>query len=198
MLTPIPGVSFIPPIIEAIWEWPSRRSIAIAWALVVPGFRRAPMRPSKSTLVALPRISGPDTMKATDVTPRPIAIASLVRSGRSRSSRRCRVARRSLLFWGGTPPPRIAPMGPMLISRRPRRAGRRRSRGTARNSRELVVRAIPTTRPSSSTMMRSACMMVLTRWATMTTEASWVPDFKAARRRASVAASRAEKQSSKR
>jgi len=62
---------------------------------------------------------------------------------------------------------------------------------------KLVVRA-HTDPSSSSTMMRSACMMVLTRWATMTTEASWVPDFKAARRRASVAASRAEKQSSKR
>jgi len=47
-------------------------------------------------------------------------------------------------------------------------------------------------------MIWSARMIVLTRWATITTAASRVPSRSAARRRASVAASRAEKQSSKR
>ena len=47
-------------------------------------------------------------------------------------------------------------------------------------------------------MIWSACMIVLTRWATMTTVASRVSARSAARSRASVAASSAEKQSSNR
>jgi len=38
-------------------------------ALVVPGARRLPTMPLNNTLVALPRIWGPETMKPTDVAP---------------------------------------------------------------------------------------------------------------------------------
>jgi hypothetical protein len=57
---------------------------------------------------------------------------------------------------------------------------------------------VPTTAPSSITTIRSACRMVATRCATITTVASLVTGRSAARRRASVVMSRAEKESSKR
>src|ERR1019366_8711052 len=57
---------------------------------------------------------------------------------------------------------------------------------------------MPTTWPSSRTMIRSAYMIVLTRWATMTTVDAVVSALSAPRSRLSVAASSAEKQSSKR
>ena len=52
---------------------------------------------------------------------------------------------------------------------------------------------MPTTRPSSRTMIRSASMTVVTRWATMITVASAVSFRSAARSCASVLKSRAEK-----
>ena len=57
---------------------------------------------------------------------------------------------------------------------------------------------MPTTRPSSSTTIWSASAMVDTRWATITTVASAVTGFSAARSRASVARSSAENESSNR
>ena len=56
----------------------------------------------------------------------------------------------------------------------------------------------PTMRPSSRTMILSACRIVLTRWATISTVALSVSDLRAARSFASVDASSAEKQSSNR
>ncbi len=56
----------------------------------------------------------------------------------------------------------------------------------------------PTVRPSSSTRIRSAVLIVDTRWATTITVLSAVTGASAARRRASVARSSAENESSKR
>jgi ATP-binding cassette subfamily B protein len=56
---------------------------------------------------------------------------------------------------------------------------------------------MPTMVPASRTTIRSAPMIVPTRWATMTTVASAISSARAARRRASVLKSRAEKLSSK-
>ena len=56
---------------------------------------------------------------------------------------------------------------------------------------------MPTILPSSKTIIRSAPMTVLIRWATMITVASAVSIFNAARKRASVLKSRAEKLSSR-
>ena len=57
---------------------------------------------------------------------------------------------------------------------------------------------LPTITPSSSTTIWSASAMVDTRWATITTVASAVTGFSAARSRASVARSSAENESSNR
>ncbi len=56
---------------------------------------------------------------------------------------------------------------------------------------------IPTIEPPSITTIRSACMIVPTRWATMMTVASRVSSRRAARSSESVLKSSAEKLSSK-
>ncbi len=79
-----------------------------------------------------------------------------------------------------------------------RRAASRRSRGRSRwSARSWAWVPMPTTRPPSSTMIWSACMIVPTRWATMITVASVRCSSSAALTRASVLKSRAEKLSSK-
>ena len=84
-----------------------------------------------------------------------------------------------------------------VMPRSSRRSATGRSRRTCRLlaiSSSWVPR--PTTSPSSSTRMLSAVAIVDTRCATMTTAASRVYGTSAARRRASVARSRAENESS--
>ena len=76
---------------------------------------------------------------------------------------------------------------PSLMPVPPRKAATRRSRGRPRRCRcSSRWVPMPTTRPSSRTMIRSASMTVLTRWATMITVASAVSFRSAARSRASV------------
>ena len=71
-------------------------------------------------------------------------------------------------------PPAGAGPGPgVLTPPPPRRAGSRRSPGRSRSvSMSSACVPMPTIVPRSSTMMRSACMMVLTRWATTNTVVS--------------------------
>ena len=71
--------------------------------------------PSNKMLVAVPRIFGPVTMNATETTPSPTAVTSLIRSGRSRASSLRSVPRRSLLRSTGIPVP--GPIGPLAIAR---------------------------------------------------------------------------------
>ena len=60
---------FIPESMVASWPWPWARSSAIACAFVVPAGSCLPTTPSNRTFVASPRIFGPLTVKATEVTP---------------------------------------------------------------------------------------------------------------------------------
>ena len=86
---------------------------------------------------------------------------------------------------------------PLMPRPPPRSAARTRSRGRSRWSSSSSCVPMPTIRPSSRTTIRSACMIVPTRWATMITVAPPSSRSRAARSRASVAKSSAEKLSSK-
>ena len=141
MSTPVPGVMFMPEIMSASWPWPCARSSATACSLVTPAGSCLPTTPSNRTLVAAPRIFGPVTRSATEVTPKTSTITSRTRSGRSRASSRRTVPRRSLLRSGGCPGPGrpipaariMPPPGRPIMPPPPRRAGTRRSPGRGRS-----------------------------------------------------------------
>ena len=185
------------------------------------------MTPSKRMLVALPRILGPTTAKVTLTTARTTtseqralrpqlagepahgALEVLGLGGRlhegvaarpagARALRAARARRRACRRPAPRPPAASCPGARCITRLPPRRAARRRSRGTSRWSR-AARRACRCRRwcRLSSTMIWSACMMVPTRWATMITVASAVCLFSAARSLASVVKSSAEKLSSK-
>ena len=144
------------------------------------------MTPLKITLVAS-RGSSARNRESDAGTPSTTTQTSRNRSGARRRSQAPQRSPKSLVAPSApSGPARPEPAacrprpGGMLTRLRPR-AVRPRSLGTAQAAMSSSCGPLPTTRPSSSTMIRSACMIVLTRWATITTAASPVSRASAAR-----------------
>ncbi|CAM5670692.1 hypothetical protein SCALM49S_08555 [Streptomyces californicus] len=185
---PSPGVKSTPESMSAIDPRPSARSASIACAFVVPSGIPRPTTPAKIRSVAMPRIFGPATDSATLT-----ATAASIRysdafSCPNRLSSRLPDPLKSIDRSVGAPPAIIRPPGPAITRPPLPSAGRARSPGTfhCRPSARDGSRH-PTTRPSSSTRIRSASRMVDTRCATITTVAPAVSRPSAARSAASVA-----------
>ena len=218
--TPCPGTRFsVLAIRSACRTSPCARSASAACSCVVPSGMLRPRTPAKIRSVARPRIRGPIDISATLTTASSRTMTTLTRCGLSCRTSRLADGPNALAFWPTMPPPIGPRPGPApwvirsvslswpglsadlvsLMPPPPRSAGTRRSPGTSwscASSSWCVPRS--TTTPSSSTRITSASRIVETRWATISTVASRVTGRRAARSRASVARSRAEKESSNR
>ncbi len=116
--TPWPGFSVMLETMSAMRSWPLARRPATACSLVTPAGICLLTTPSKRMLVALPRILGPTTAKATLTTASSTTRMSRTRSALSMPARRRMVPLKSLALAVGITsawppgPPGPGPWGP--------------------------------------------------------------------------------------
>ncbi len=112
---PLPGVKSVPESMSATSPSPRFRIESSTCSLVAPEGICRPMMPANTRSVALPRIFGPTTDRATLSTPHASITSIVARSGRNWARSRLPDPLKSIDRWSGAPrPAAIRPMGPAI------------------------------------------------------------------------------------